>query len=305
MRILIELPTWLGDTVMATPAIENLINYYDKFEIILIGSFVSVEIFKNHPKISNSYVIRKNYISLFKISKKIGFFGLSFSFRSSFRAKILKLLISSEKKFQFNKSKYKNRHQVEKYSDFVNESLNTNYLAGKLIIYPNLNHTKKNSKSIIGINPGASYGNSKRWSPKEFAKVATVLSNKFDILIFGDIGEMEIAADIEKYLDRKGITNYQNLVGRTSIEELIFHISTLDIFITGDSGPMHIAAAFQIPTVTIFGPTDDKETSQWMNNKSKIIKKNLVCQPCKKRKCPLSHNNCMKLIKAEDVLKLV
>jgi heptosyltransferase-2 len=66
---------------------------------------------------------------------------------------------------------------------------------------------------------------------------------------------------------------------------------------------MHLAAAFQIPTVAIFGPTNDKETSQWMNEKSIIVKKNLECQPCMKRTCPLKHHNCMKLIKASDVLR--
>ena len=71
----------------------------------------------------------------------------------------------------------------------------------------------------------------------------------------------EIAGDIEKALIQKEVINYQNLAANTSVEELIYHISTLDMFVTGDSGPMHIAAAFQVPTVTIFGPTKDKETN--------------------------------------------
>jgi heptosyltransferase-2 len=68
---------------------------------------------------------------------------------------------------------------------------------------------------------------------------------------------------------------------------------------------MHIAASFKVPTIAIFGPTEDKETSQWMNEKSIILKKNLDCQPCMKRTCPLGHHKCMKTIKAEDVLKAV
>jgi heptosyltransferase-2 len=86
---------------------------------------------------------------------------------------------------------------------------------------------------------------------------------------------------------------------------LIDKISNLDLLITGDSGPMHVAAAFQIPTVAIFGPTKDSETSQWMNKKSVIIKKNLECQPCMKRTCPLGHHDCMKKIKAKQVLKAI
>jgi heptosyltransferase-2 len=68
---------------------------------------------------------------------------------------------------------------------------------------------------------------------------------------------------------------------------------------------MHVAAAFEVPTVAIFGPTKDDETSQWMNEKSLIVKKNLDCQPCMKRTCPLGHHDCMKLIKAVDVLDSV
>ena len=68
---------------------------------------------------------------------------------------------------------------------------------------------------------------------------------------------------------------------------------------------MHIASAFQVPTVAIFGPTNDNETSQWMNDKETIVKKRLDCQPCMKRECPLKHNNCMKLITAGEVLDAV
>ena len=305
MRILIEPPTWLGDAVMATPAIENLVNYYDEPEVILIGSFISIEVLKNHPRISNTYVIRKKYTSLYKISKKLGQFDIFFSFRSSFRSKFLKLLISSKKKFQFDKNRYQNRHQVEKYNDFINDNLNTNFHSGRLTVHPSIKLSKKNSKPIVGINPGASYGNSKRWYPQKFAQVATELSNKFDILIFGSVDEKNIATDIEKLLIENNVSNYQNLAGNINISELINQISNLDLFITGDSGPMHLAASFEVPTVAIFGPTRDDETSQWMNDEAVIVKKNLDCQPCMKRICPLKHHNCMKLIKSVDVLSAI
>jgi len=124
-------------------------------------------------------------------------------------------------------------------------------------------------------------------------------------VIFGGPSEADIAGDIEKELIKNSVKNYQNLAGKTNITELIDKISNLDLFITGDSGPMHVAAAFQIPTVAIFGPTKNDETSQWMNEKSIIVKKDLDCQPCMKRTCPLQHHDCMNLIKAVDVLSAV
>ena len=305
MKILIELPTWLGDAVMTTPAIENIVNYYDGAKVTLIGSDISIEVLKNHPNVQETYILKKNISFLYKLANNLGEFDIFFSFRSSFRTKFLKLFIHSKNKYQLKRDKYSNCHQVEKYNRFINDSLNTNFSIGKLNVNRDVALTVKKSNLIAGINPGASYGNSKRWYPKEFAKVAAELSSKYEIVIFGGPNEKSIAADIEKSLIENGVSNYQNLAGNTSISQLINYISNLDLFITGDSGPMHLAASFGVPTVAIFGPTRDKETSQWMNDKSIVIKKNLDCQPCMKRTCPLKHHNCMKLIKAEDVLEAI
>jgi len=303
MKIFIELPTWLGDSVMATPAIENLVNFFSDTEITLIGSIVSIEALKNHPKVNKTHILEKNYFSLYKVIKDAGEFDVFFSFRSSFRSKFIKFYISAKSKYQFDKNKYKcnKNHQVEKYNNFINDSLKINTIASRLILYSD-KQGKGRKNRLLGINPGASYGSAKRWYPKEFASVAADLSGQYDIIIFGGPGEKDIAADIEKYLIEHGVENYQNLADKTNIKELISQISNLDLLITGDSGPMHLAASFQIPTVAIFGPTNDKETSQWMNTQSIIVKKNLECQPCMSRSCPLEHHNCMKHVKAEDVL---
>ena len=286
---------------MATPAIENIINYYNDIEIIFIGSIVSIEALKNHPKVTEVIVLDKKYKSLYKIYNRLGVFDVYFTFRSSFRAKLLRLFVKSTNNYQFNKKKYQNRHQVEKYVDFVNDSLNIYFPAGNLTIHSSAPKEKTSSKTL-GINPGASYGSAKQWYPNQFAKIAIELSDKFDIIIFGGIDEQYFAKKIEKILIKKDIKNYRNLAGKTSITELINYISNLDIFITGDSGPMHLAASLKIPTIAIFGPTNDVETSQWMNPKSIVVKKNLDCQPCMKRTCPLKHHNCMKLIEAQEVI---
>ena len=101
MRILVELPTWLGDVVMATPAIENLMSFHNDSEVILIGSSASIEIFKNHPNISKIHVLDKRYLSLFNLARRLGKFDKFFSFRNSFRSNVFKFLISSRRKFQF------------------------------------------------------------------------------------------------------------------------------------------------------------------------------------------------------------
>ena len=196
MKILIELPTWLGDCVMATPAIENIVNFYNEVEITFIGSFVSIEALKNHPKAIKTFVLDKKYTSLYKISRDLGNFDTFFSLRSSIRSKFLKFLISAKKKYQFDKNKYQNRHQVEKYNDFINDSLSIDSAAWELQIYGY--NIVKSKKKILGINPGASYGSAKRWYPQEFAKVARELSGEYNIIIFGGPDETDIAVfDLE------------------------------------------------------------------------------------------------------------
>lgn len=304
MKVLIELPTWLGDSVMATPAIENVIRHLIDPEITLIGSSVSIEVLKNHPKVIQTYVLDKKITNFFKTLFNIQEFDYFFSFRASLRSKLLKRIVNSKNKYQYNKRIVQGQHQVEKYNSFVNHSLKIKSTPGSLKLHFK-NQAKKKLTKIVGINPGASYGSAKRWYPKEFANVALSLSLDFDIIIFGGPNEKEFALEIENHLNEKNVTNYKNLAGKTSVIELISFISGLDLLITGDSGPMHIAAAFQVPTISIFGPTSDIETSQWMNKKNMILKKNLDCQPCMKRTCPLNHHNCMKQIKAQEVLELI
>lgn len=306
-KIFIEIPTWLGDAIMTSPAIENIIKTYPEAKITLLGSFVSTQAFKNFKNIEkviidDSKKSGNRYINLIKIAKSVGKVDLAISFRRSIASKFMMLFINSKKKFNYKRLIKKEIHQILRYNDFVNKVLNLDNKAGDLKLYFK---PFSYSKPTLGINPGATYGSAKRWYPEEFAKVAIALSKKYDIVIFGGPTETDIAKDIENELIKNGITNYQNLAGKTTIPELIEHIAGLELFITNDSGPMHVAAAYKVKTVAIFGPTKFTETNQWNNPNEIIVTKNLECAPCMKRKCPLGHHNCMKLIKAEDVLKKI
>ncbi|WP_143000171.1 MULTISPECIES: glycosyltransferase family 9 protein [unclassified Helicobacter] len=95
-----------------------------------------------------------------------------------------------------------------------------------------------------------------------------------------------------------------NRCGQTDIKGLICEINALDIFISNDSGPMHIAAALGVVTIGIFGPTDASETMAWRADNFALISANLPCAPCKKRTCPLKHHDCMKRVTPEMVINL-
>ncbi|WP_072682427.1 glycosyltransferase family 9 protein [Arcobacter sp. LA11] len=304
-KIFIEIPTWLGDAIMTTPAIENIIKKYPDAKIIMLGSFVSTQAFEKVENIEriivdNSKKSGNRYLNLIKLAKNIGKVDIAVSFRKSLSSKFMMFFINAKKKFSYKRFVKEEIHQAIRYNDFINRSLGIDLDTGDLKLYLTPFEYKKKT---MGINPGATYGSAKRWYPEEFAKVAIEISKTYDIVIFGGPSETDIANDIENILKENKITNYQNIAGKTSLPELIEKIAGLDLFVTNDSGPMHIAAAYKVPTITIFGPTRFTETNQWNNPNGVIVTKGLDCAPCMKRVCPLGHHDCMKLVLSNDVLK--
>ena len=319
MKILIILPNWLGDAIMTTPAIELLARYYPDAKFTFVGSFVSIEALKYHPKCER-YIIDETkkasnrFVATYKLAKELGEFNLAITFRNQLHSSLLlrftgtviciaryswhsAFLLSHTPKISTK------QHLVLQYANLAmidTDNWDKQTPPLKLYIKP-----KVFDKPTLGINAGATYGSAKRWYPDRFAEVAKTFADRFDIIIFGGPNEVEMANEIEENLKTWQVKNYINLAGKTTINELCANIGGCSLFITNDSGPMHVAAAYQVPTVAIFGPTRDKETSQWMNKKSIIIKHELECSPCMKRECPLKHHKCMKEITASEVIEAI
>lgn len=303
MKIFIELPTWLGDAVMASSAIELICENFKDAKLTFFGSFVSTQIYEIHPKcekiiIDNTKKSKNRVLNIKKVAQNCGKFDIAFSFRSSFISKILLFFINSKQKFIYKKNIIKS-HQVLKYLNFIENSLKISANSNSLKLYFK---PKKFTNKTLGLNPGASYGSAKRWEAKYFAQVGLYFSDKFDILIFGSKSEEDICNKIEKIIKSNG-KNCINLCSKTSVKELCENISGVDIFITNDSGPMHIAAAYKVKTIALFGPTKFEETSPFSNNNAIILHKNFPCQPCMKRICPIQTHICMKELKPDEVIK--
>ncbi len=313
MTLLILLPNWLGDAVMATPAIEALCTLYPQAQLTLVGSYVSIQALKHHPQCSRHYVDEtkkggNRFLNTYRFAKELGIHTMAVTFRNQLHSSLL--LYWSQTPITAGRLAWHSSfllthaikpphpsHLVEQYRDIAQA------LSQKPLLIENLKlHIPSHSykRPTLGINPGATYGSAKRWYPEKFADVARAYADRYDIVIFGGPNEVEMAGDIEKRLEGINITN---LAGKTSVEELCSMIGGLDVFITNDSGPMHVAAAYQVPTVAIFGPTNHTETSQWKNDKSIIVRHEMECSPCMKRECPLKHHECMKGITAQEVIE--
>jgi len=315
MKILVILPNWLGDAVMATPAIESLLKCDENVCFTFVGSYVSIEALKHHPNCDNAYVDEtkkggNRFINTYRFAQKLQGHDMAISFRNQLHASLLlkwsntpltiarkswhaTLFLSDSLKLS------RHEHLVLQYQTLANKLCNQENRAEHLKLYiPKARY----ERPTLGINPGATYGSAKRWYPEKFAEVAEYFSDFYDIVIFGGPGEVAMAGEIEDMLKALHVNNVLNLAGKTDIKELCAHIGALDVFVTNDSGPMHVAAAYQIPTVAIFGPTRHLETSQWQNSRSKIVRHDIECAPCMKRECPLKHHKCMTLITAQEVI---
>ncbi len=319
MRILIILPNWLGDAVMATPAIELLAKYYPNARFTFIGSYVSIQAIKHHPLCEQAIVdetkkASSRLIATYKLARKLGEFNLAVTFRNQIHSTLLLrftgTVITIAKKswhssflLSHTPKIIKDRHLTRQYSKIAmcdTENWDGYTPNQKLYI-----ESKKLSKPTIGINGGAAFGGAKQWYPERFAEVAAHYSDSYDIVILGAPNELEIANQIEETLKSLNVTNYTNLAGKTTVEELCSYIGGCSLMLCNDSGPMHIAAAYQTPTIAIIGPTEYKQTYPWKNPKGKIVRHDLECAPCVRRECPLKHHDCMKGITVLEVIQAV
>ena len=155
---------------------------------------------------------------------------------------------------------------------------------------------------MIGISPGAAYGGAKRWLPERFAEAAIQLALEFDasVAIFGSQAEQELSETIRTLITAAGV-KCENFAGVTTLPQLIERIAACRLFLTNDSGSMHIASALGVPTVAIFGATDDQATGPtgaW----SRVVRHPVECSPCLLRECPIDHR-CMTRVHAAGVVE--
>jgi heptosyltransferase-2 len=154
---------------------------------------------------------------------------------------------------------------------------------------------------VVGVSPGAAYGNAKRWLPERFAAASVALARKLqgDVAVFGAHNERELCGAVAGQVRAAGI-RCENLAGQTSLKQFIELAAACRVMLTNDSGAMHIASALGIPTVTVFGATDDAGTGP-TGPLARIVREPVECSPCLKRECPIDHR-CMTRVPAERVV---
>jgi len=151
--------------------------------------------------------------------------------------------------------------------------------------------------TVIGVSPGAAYGTAKRWLPERFAESANRVASELGaaVAIFGSKDERALCESVAASIT----TRVKNFAGETSLAEFIDLAAACRVYLTNDSGAMHIASALGVPTVAVFGSTDDQTTGP-TGPLARVVREPVECSPCLKRECPIDHR-CMTRVSAARV----
>ncbi len=152
----------------------------------------------------------------------------------------------------------------------------------------------------VGVSPGAAFGGAKRWLPERFAETASRLSSDLgaDVAVFGSPAEAALCEQVAGQVGPRA----RNLAGRTTLAEFIDLAATCRLYLTNDSGPMHIATALGVPTVAVFGATDDQATGP-SGSRARVVRQPVDCSPCMLRECPIDHR-CMTRVETAMVVEI-
>jgi heptosyltransferase-2 len=321
-KILLRGPNWVGDAVLAIPAMKAIRAGFPQAEITLLARPWVSGVFTGAPFVDTIWAEPKpagisGWWRLAREIRKKGF-DLALLFPNSFESAVMVFLAGVRRRVGYAtdgrtwlltnplRVEREKRHQVDYYMDLARAVFAGAQSASTEIVADD--GWKKQARrlltsagigphdSYLVLNPGAAYGSAKRWGEDRFAEAADLLAERGQrVVIVGSETERSIAERIRDRMRHKAAV----LNGKTSLETLIGVLAQSSLVITNDSGPMHLAAAVGVPTVAIFGPTDETVTSP-CGPRTRIVREHVDCSPCMLRDFPIDHR-CMTRISAEAV----
>ncbi len=326
---MIRSSNWIGDAVMTTPAIRAIRLNFSAAEISILAKPWVAPIYENNPHIDRILICRSDgrhsgFAGIFRLCRYLRKekFDLAFLLPNSFEIAFVSFLAGIPIRAGYDtdcrkiflthavqlKPEYKRYHQIDYYLMILKQMGLRTFGIQQTLVVSEAEKTAARQRFrtcgvtdgslVIGINPGAAFGTAKRWFPDRYAALARKLISSFDgyIAIFGSPGEKKLGEYIAGKIGQRCV----NLGGKTTLKEAISSISVCDLFITNDSGLMHVAAALDIPQIAVFGSTDSVTTAP-LSSCSRIIQVPIECNPCLKPECPKGHHLCMKNITVDMV----
>ncbi|MEE2821483.1 MAG: lipopolysaccharide heptosyltransferase II [Acidobacteriota bacterium] len=330
--ILIRGTNWIGDSVMSLAALRELRRLYPKCHISLLVTPWVLGLFEGQGLVDKIIPFQSSgstWQDLRSLRKQLRHFQTVVLFQNAFRAAAIaffsgiperigyatdgrSLLLTRRARPRIKKLK---RHQTYHYLDLLYQTglSSHNYLKETTFIPDiHLDISQKGSKHIdellqasgpssggplVVINPGAYYGTAKRWFIDRYAVLADRLIDdiKAEIVLVGSPEEIPLAQKIQA-LSKHPL---KVLTGQTDLQSLMSLLSRCDLFVTNDSGPMHLAASLDTPQIALFGSTDEVATGPF-SARAHVLHKHVECSPCLLRECPIDLR-CFSKITVDEV----
>jgi len=327
MKIVIRAPNWVGDSVLALPAMKTIIRNYPESEVWVAAQAWVKDLFSMSDMFAGiiSLPERNGFKNLRVSARRIrdSSFDLGILFTNSFASAFVFYLAGIPQRWGYKKdgrsllltkgipvqSEENPVHQTRYYLDLLtglglrefHEELSFPVGQGEKALTEEWLESQniQIQRPLIIINPGAYYGSAKRWPADKYAELASLLQSKIraQVLIIGSAEETLLAEAIASRMRERPHV----LAGKTSLLRLVALLSFADLFVTNDSGPMHLANSLKIPLVALFGPTEPARTGPYQQP-AMVIHKGAPCWPCSYRQCPFDHR-CMMDISPEEVFQ--
>jgi heptosyltransferase-2 len=329
--ILIRATNWVGDGVMTLPALEAVRECFPKSTLVVLARPWVVPLFENHPMIDKVMSLGKssgylrNAAAILKTVLQIrkGSFDLAILFQNAFEAALIAYLGGVKHRVGYDtdhrrfllshpvvRDKDKiHKHQVEYYLSLV-RTMGCDTKVKNPQLFASGDHREKmcsllsekgvgRSDFVLGLGPGAVYGPAKRWPAERFAAIGDMAVERWGarIIILGSNKEKDICTRVSGTMNQPCI----DLCGRVSLGEAVALVGRCNLFLSNDSGLMHIASALNIPLVAIFGSTDPFATGP-RGAEARVVRHQVDCAPCMLPVCPKDFR-CMLGIETQEVWK--
>lgn len=331
--ILIRSTNWIGDAVMSVAAVRELRRLFPSQRLALAARPWVADLFREQDLVDEVVTLDRNSGWKSFLNSPLETIDRAVLFPNSFRSALAVFLWGARRRYGYGRDarrillthaakpriKTLNRHQVYYYLDLLYQTgLSPVDYLNQPDYRPDISLTPTNSglaaarrllkeegvepeAPLVGLNPGAYYGSAKRWFIDRYAAVADVIQEELaqKVLLLGSEGEKNLAREISRQMRTRPVV----LTGKTDVQALMGAISLCRLFLTNDSGPMHLASSLGVPLIAIFGSTDEVATGP-LGPHSQVIHKHVACSPCLLRECPIDLR-CFDRISVKEVAEAV
>ena len=331
-KILVAQTSFLGDVVLTIPLITALRRRFPDARLAVLCTPQGKEILDGHSDIDEIIVLQKKrdggrHANLWKkaVELKSRRFTIAVSPHKSLRTALLLFLAGIPLRIGFRQSagwflyhrrvnRDSSRHDVDRNLSLV-EPLGLDPVECPRVLRIEATRAAKERVArlfnelgigrdgvIVGVNPGSVWP-TKRWTVEGYAELCATLKRRHgvQIVVFGGPEDREIVDSIIERAKCGAVS----LAGRIGLRELAAAVERCRVFVTNDSGPMHVAVATGVPVVAIFCATTPSLGFFPYSSRAVVVEKQLACRPCGThggRQCPLGTDDCMRLIRPQDVL---